>query len=306
MREGGLWNTLFLLASNDSLEATLAGLPGDNSATLLRLLEIKAPRRMRPPDTAGQTLINGLDQNYGHAGREFLKYITTHTDKIEAAVKGYKDRLNRLTQALDTTERFYVAGGAAILTGAAVARKLELIRNLDIAAMQQVVIDAIVKARKEHEVHAPTDPRQRAINALERFCGANQKRHIVTACFPTHGVAVKQYNSKAGFVLFRPDRLDDELAFQISVDDATLRINHHVWDAWARREGLSPEFLKTACPAWVRQGVPRRGTLGSGMPGLSPIRTPVTDLDLHHPDLKHFIEDRQHTVAPSVVPLRKV
>jgi hypothetical protein len=32
----------------------------------------------------------------------------------------------------------------------------------------------------------------------------------------------------------------------------------------------------------------------------------VTDLDLHHPDLKHFIEDHQNRVVPTVVPLRKV
>jgi hypothetical protein len=260
---------------------------------------------MRPQSTAGQTLIKNLDQNYGHAGREFLNYITAHVDKVETAVLGYKDRLNRLTQATDTTERFYVAGGAAILTGAAVARKLQLIRNLDIPAMQQVVVDAIVKARKEHEVYAPIEPRQRVLNALEKFCGANQKRHIVTACFPVHGVAVQTYNKQGGFVRYRPDRLDDELAFQISVDDATLRINHHVWDKWCQREGLAPELLKTAHPAWVRQGT-RRGTLGSGVPGLSPIRAPVTDLDLRHPDLKHFNEGHAAAPASSVVPLRKV
>jgi hypothetical protein len=303
VRAMGDWKTLFPFASNDSLISALSNTPGDNSATLLRLLEIpvdSAPRIV--PDVAKAMTVSQLDNHYGHAGRVFIKWLVANTTLAAKIVERCKVDLIKITRATNE-ERFYIAGGAAILAGAGIARKLKLVDNLDIAAMQRVIVAAIRRAKDLRTEHAPTDPREIAAQWLERFCDIYTGERIVTRSIPTSGAA-SLAAGQAKFTVY-PPLSNRPLAFQIGADDKIMRINKNLWRDWILSKGGSPDRLEETMEksGWMLHRLARgRGKLGANTLFQSQ-QIPVIELNLQHPDLMGFAQDGV-TATSNVIQMR--
>jgi Domain of unknown function (DUF927) len=287
MRPVGEWKTLFPLASNDSLVAALASLTGDNAATLLRILEIPldkvGPVQM---SVQGSATVASLDYNYGHAGPLFIKAIVQLTDKLPSLVQRFKTALITATNATDSNERFYIAGGAVVLAAAFIADRMQLVTNLNLAAMQRVLVDAIVRARGTRTDLAMMSPREKAIFYLDKFCAEYNKQCIVTKFIPTTPAAVT--NAGNDFVRKVP-MSDDQLAYHVGVDDATMRVNKELWTSWCNKLGLSPDML--IGQTWYRDS--KRAVIGAG--SMWKIRVRTIELNLNDPDIAYLTEDFNQT-----------
>lgn len=100
-REAKTWATPVIVSTNVSLHSKLVSSGIDTDAQMARLLEVRIPahRLFKQDTSAGQKIYTHLMQNYGHAGRVFLKELVRLGDEriremIEEARKSFATRYN--------------------------------------------------------------------------------------------------------------------------------------------------------------------------------------------------------------------
>ena len=89
--------------------------------------------------------MEGVNQNFGHAGLEYAKYLQLNQGNLRAWLK---DEVNIINKDMDTTspERFWVQGIATILLGARLATSLGIF-NFNIKAMRKYLYKQIAAHR---------------------------------------------------------------------------------------------------------------------------------------------------------------
>lgn len=121
------WNTLAVTSSNESLIDKLSGAKHDASAEINRLFEYPV---MKHREFQGETTTQiywTLQENYGHAGVEYAKWLVQNIDTIKSKLdimRGVVDGKADITGE----ERFWSAVVSAAILGGIIAQKLGLIQ----------------------------------------------------------------------------------------------------------------------------------------------------------------------------------
>ena len=125
LREVGEWECFLSFTANRSMSDILVMNNDGTDSGLQRLFELQMLKVQTAYDPAVGPLIKKLENNYGHAGRIYAKWLGENAPKAEAAL------LNTMTDlandlAMQQEERFFVVLMGCIVVSATIARRLEI------------------------------------------------------------------------------------------------------------------------------------------------------------------------------------
>src|SRR3990167_3228173 len=110
MRPGAEWVTLFVTSTNNSLQTKLQLENQNAEAETLRLFEFKFPRV--PVFAEIAKIIPGvIQENYGTAGPEYIKYIVQNREAVRERLKDVVGEAEK-NFGMDNKERFWSQGPA--------------------------------------------------------------------------------------------------------------------------------------------------------------------------------------------------
>ena len=302
VRTPGEWRTLFAFNTNNSVSDRIAAQLGHTDATLLRVLEITIRRKALPYDPQAGARVMALTKHYGVAGRVYAQYLAANTGALPALVTKVKGVVTQRLGATNTDERFYVAAAAAIITGALIAKQLQLV-DFDVPGIMGVLCAAIRDARVTRQQHVPSSPRLRLRDLLDDFLAHHEPERIVTRTILPPGP--KALRQPMNTLVVPSNSLKGGLAYQLAVEDRLLRISTEHWKKWAvHLKGESYNSLWQQMDALWTIKLNCRGILGADT--IFRTHKRYFEVSLDHTDLQDLCEGYDATPGsgPKVVPIR--
>jgi hypothetical protein len=118
------WQTLMVVASNQSLSDNIMRKTNGTDATLQRIFEFRVARRpSNIPEADVSRLMASLDHNYGHMGLAYGHLLGSDPEGIGKYVRAKRAQFNREVDH-SNEERFHSAIATAIFCGAELANQL--------------------------------------------------------------------------------------------------------------------------------------------------------------------------------------
>ena len=144
---GKPWHLLAFSSGNVSMYAQMAMVKGDTKAEMQRLLELRTDEMPQVPVDlrVGAKLFTDIQNNYGHYGPEFVKYVIENRDEIAADYERIKEKLDKKAR-LTNVNRFWSGGCSAILVGALAAKRAGII-NYDIKKLYNWVVGTLTRVK---------------------------------------------------------------------------------------------------------------------------------------------------------------
>jgi len=142
-QNSGDWSTIVTVVSNDSVHDHLRLHRGGTDAPLMRVLEIEITKSKASNGDMANALdtFGRLDENYGVAGEEYVKFITRNYAALRSAVIKTVAHISQMKD-MDQAERMRIALIASIIVGAKAANSAGL-TDFNIPAMQQRMLKEI-------------------------------------------------------------------------------------------------------------------------------------------------------------------
>lgn len=173
------WNTISFFTSNRNVTELLFMLDERSvtEATQIRVFEVALKREANAAiwgDTNAVELIeHQLLENYGHAGRQWLKYIIENRGTLKEEVRKVRTKYNP-HDAENTRERYYRDLIATVVVSLKHAAKLGLV-NFDLVAVAKWAKENTLNLRTRRHEHAATPEEY-----ISFFLGSLQGRTIIT------------------------------------------------------------------------------------------------------------------------------
>lgn len=119
------WLTLIAYAVNAPLAQAVQEANKGTDASLFRMFEYQALTPKSGPYTPIEVgmMSHRLEANYGHIGKAYAKFLGENYELVQSKVTAMQTHLQR-TLPMEPDQRFWIAGMAAIMTGAALAKAL--------------------------------------------------------------------------------------------------------------------------------------------------------------------------------------
>ncbi len=243
-REAGVWQTLLLSASNDSLLDYIANHTSTTPAGIMRIFEFEIAKgtvhQIEPSDA--RLMIAELDHNYGQAGLIYAQFLGANFERIRKEVADYARELGREVKATQE-ERFWTAIMTAVCLGAKYANDLGL-TDLDEVALKAFMIERLEGMRTERR-EQPVDMRKaiNVSNMLAQFFNAMQGRHTIK----TNRVHISSGKPAVGSIKIVSDtsRLDG-VYVHIGMEDKLVRISSTYLSTWLKDKGMSRHIFTDA------------------------------------------------------------
>lgn len=180
LRDIQTWETLLVVASNESVMEAMARNSGGTDAGVVRTYEMFLEPFSSTRNRAEITLLfEQLNGNYGHAGRLYGAYLATHAGEVESRVQ---EMFKKLAAAggMEAQERFWFAIMAALTVGAELANKLDLVK-IDTRSLLTFLMQNLIRLRgRAVESLSSMEP----VELLAAFMAAYQDRSLVVETFP--------------------------------------------------------------------------------------------------------------------------
>lgn len=280
LKEVGEWDTILIAASNFPLMDHIVAKTDGTDAGAVRLFEFGISRPPEPDTSHAARTIALTKTNYGVAGRTFAKWIAANSDKADKIVCLIKDQLNTELKA-EQSERFYIAGMAAMLAGARIAAHIGIVR-FDLDYMRDYLcleFDRMRAARRLSVVVSAEGYDLQQI--LGQFMADTLQHKLVTQWFNAPG----KPRLPADWVRWYPtDRRRVDV--HIAQEDAIMRINRGVFNTWSRKKNYAPSDIITALEH-IYGAVCGRRSIGGGT-GFS-TQVYCIDIPLRLPELVDYI-----------------
>lgn len=280
LRAVGEWETMLVAASNKPLMDFVSSVNEGTEAGALRVFEFSISTSATLNTKSGAKTIKAVEDNYGHAGREFAKFLSGNYDKAEKLVDAFRDAINSHFAA-EQSERFYVAAMAAILAGAKLAAHVGLV-PFDVPAMQEFLFREFAKLRaarsKDLMVTATGYDLEQV---LGQFMSDHVGQKLVTTCFMKSGRGPGEFKA----IWYPQDKR--KVVAQVAVREKILRVDRVAFHEWARKKGYAyKDVLENMQQSWGA-AVGRR-VLGGGTPyGGGQIW--CVDFDLSRAELRPYL-----------------
>lgn len=278
----GSWATLITSASNESVLGHVDDSIGGSDAGRYRIFEILLKHYGTVDNTANKAFAK-INDNYGHAGVVYAKWLAENRKAAQATVDFYhgrviKEKLGDKDPEQD--ERFWHALIATLVAGAKLAKDLELV-NFDPNAMYAY----LVKQLNDHR-HAIGKARvdTNAVEVLKSFLADNANAvihsdYIRSRVHPNVGL-ISATAPQAPYVA---QHGHTERAYVVRTDSLRNWMGAKKNDSYQRVYQQLKEMGATETKA----------VLGSGIPGLvvSGVRQKVLRLDLALPAFSELYDD---------------
>jgi hypothetical protein len=239
------WDTFSIITGNVNITNMMATLDQHRSeATQLRCFEITVDnafntqlfRNINAKDMIERRI---LGENYGAAGRLYLRFVAKNIDKVSRMLTKTRAKLQPHGRE-ETRERFYTDTVAMVVVAGKIAKKLGLI-DFDIATIEAWALNHIRTLRTARGAASKT-----AEDFLEEFLGSLLGRMVVTETIPEgHGGTGPTFEVDPRDLRYPP-------AARIGRADKKFYVTSAYFTEWCRKNNLVP---KTMHDKWVASGV---------------------------------------------------
>lgn len=223
LREVSTWETMLVVASNESIFEAMARHGGGSDAGIVRTFEIVVePFKSTENRAQLSMMFDKLDSNYGHAGRIYAQYLATHGPEVEKRVQSaFKTLATRINMV--AAERFWFAIATVLIVGAQIASELGLVK-IDVNEMTKFLAHNINRLRgRSGDAMAMSQPSE----IMAAFLAAYQDRALVVDKFPT-GANLKTYLPDLTGGIPRADKI----VYHVSREQQILRVPRHEMERW--------------------------------------------------------------------------
>lgn len=241
------WNTLAVTSSNSSLVDKLTDAKHDASPEINRVFEYPAKHH---PDFQGhttKTLYWMLNENYGHAGEAYIKYLVQRDpDEIKLALSTILEQIEAKAE-LNGDERYWGAIASVAIYGGLIAQKLGLI-EIDVPKIFKWAIDTLYTMRGDKQELAGN-----SIDILAQFIDAHTANMLI----------VKGNPNKRTCVAIQLPRGPLDVRFEL--DYQRMYISRSVLKEWlGKRYGSYTLVKKELVAAGALTDPNKRKVLGAG------------------------------------------
>jgi Domain of unknown function (DUF927) len=285
LREIGTWQTMLVSASNDSLVDGMAKEVGSTTAGLYRLFEFIVPPAATMTKDIGsvQRLTGKLDNNFGHAGLVYAKFLGQYHKRVEVEVAELIDALFVETAARQD-ERMWIATMAVTLKGAEYANELGL-TVINVAGLKDFLFTVLGKMRAEI-TQSPSDLNNdlNVSSILAEFL----KLHRMRGTLYTNIIWMRGRPPPGAVKVVKDASRLDQLQIQIGMEDKRMRISNKALVDFMMERGYSRATFVGRLESDFG-GIPINAILGSGTDYSVPADR-LFELDMNNPRLSKLIE----------------
>lgn len=229
LREVSTWETMLIVASNESIFEAMARHGGGSDAGIVRTFEIVVEPFASDRNRAELSLMfEALNSNYGHAGRIYAQWLSTHASEVEKRVQDMFKKLAK-AGAMEAQERFWFAIMTILIVGAELAGELGLVK-LDVRHLARFLLANVYRLRGR-SVDAMTLSQPTEI--LAAFLAAYQDRALVVDRFPK-GSNLKNYIPDLTGGIPRADKI----VYHVSRSEELLRVPRGELERWLQYREL--------------------------------------------------------------------
>jgi len=257
-----------VVSSNASLVEKLTGHKMDASAEINRVFEyymFANPALDRQTCTA---IYRTIDQNYGLAGIEYVKYLVTHTAEHQQKMDQLAELIERKA-SIGSDDRFWGAILAAAIYGGTIAHHLGLIK-FDVSRVLKWGIRQLINMKV-----CRTDLAVDAVTALGLYLDEHVQQRLI----------VEQGNNPRAVKNVIDEPHGRALNIRIEVDQKRAYVNRDAFKAWLmKRHGNYDMIRDELIRLQVLVNPNKRKVLGAGT-GLAGAVVPAWEIDLGNPNL---------------------
>jgi len=168
------WALIALASSNASMAEKLSMMKSFADGEIMRLLEYRIEQTNNLTKAEANKIFEGkLYNNHGVAGEIYIQYLTQNLPKIIDIAKRCQERLDRDAE-LDAKERFWSAVIACNITGAYIAKALNLI-DLDVDRVYRWAMSDLVPTLRDQISEPDID----FIGVLGAYQNANWNKFLI-------------------------------------------------------------------------------------------------------------------------------
>jgi hypothetical protein len=263
LRESGVWQTMLISASNDSITDVVVGQTKQTLAGFYRVFEYAVKSGKGGKGQINQAdasqVVGKLDDNYGMVGLEYAKFLGKNHAKVEKECEAFYRAIGDELKT-DNEERFWRVMIATLLMGAKYANDLKF-TTIDIPGLKAFLIGVIADMRVNIATQpVDMDKADNVSNVLAQFLNAMRARHTLRTN-KIHRAAGKPA-SGAIKVISDASKLDT-IYVHIGVEDKILRMSSTFLSSWLTDHGYS-RFLFTKSLEKTFGAVSIKGRIGSG------------------------------------------
>lgn len=286
LRTSGTWQTIMVSASNESLVDPMAREVGSTTAGLYRLFEYAVPKPQTVTGDVGavQRLVGKLEDNYGHAGLLYSKFLGANHARIEREVAALQDEIYNAVGGKQD-ERMWIATMAVILKGAEYANEMGL-TIIDIPGLHEFLLTVLDDNRREIQASPSDMTSDMSVSSiLAEFLNSTRSRNTL---FTNRIWAFRGKPAKNAITIQCDTTKLGEITVQIGKEDKIIRISSTFLTRWMAERGYSRQ-------SWIKKMEKEfglkivNGKLGGGTDMVCAMEY-LIELDGNNPKLEVFLE----------------
>lgn len=237
LREIHTWETMLVVASNDSIFDAMGSFAFGSDAGVARTFEIVVdPYTSSVSRAEVGLLFESLHLNYGHAGRVYAQFLATNVDLVRARVQRMRVKLGEATHERPA-ERFWLAMMASMIVGAQIAAECDLM-HVDIRTLTGYLVDNMKRLRgRTEQSMASSDP----LEVLGTYIQQHQDKLLHVSVFPTARQNTKNYLPE---IIGGPPK-SNKIIIHMSRDEKKVRFARSDFIRWLQSRGMPESLLKT-------------------------------------------------------------
>lgn len=235
-RVSGTWQTLLVSASNDSLIDFVVNRTKQSPAGLMRTFEYEVPRGSDGQIEVAEAdqIIGRLNDNYGHVGLEYAKWLGANFKQVEIDVVERRKRIELDLKATQD-ERYWATCVSVIMQGAHYANQLGY-AEIDEEQLYKFMIQVVENMRGTLRA-APNDMTKsdNVENVLSQYLNAMATRHTLW----TNMIPLGRGKPSKDIKIVRDASKLDGIYVHIGVDNKILRLSSTHFGDWLKEAGYS-------------------------------------------------------------------
>jgi len=284
LKSSGVWQTMVVSASNDSIVDDMIRVNKSTTAGVYRTFEYT----VTPGSNGGDHvlvnhLLGKLNDNFGHIGLTYAKFLGSKHKKIAQDMADFGHDLWSKYQ-FHNEERFWYATIVTLVMGARYANELGF-TDIDLVTLEDFLATEVLPRMRDEIKATPDATKDIAVSTiLAQFLSAMRGRNTLI----TNRILITKGKPPKGFINILNDTSKlGEIMVQIGRDDRLVRISSTAFSAWMSERGYSRmAFTKKMKDEFGLKDV--HGKLGGGTEMVSAVEY-LLEIDLNDHKLKEFV-----------------
>jgi hypothetical protein len=269
---GGKRSTIIMTTGNCSLHHILSLNNPAGSAGSMRVFEIHFPPADPREKAAATSFLFGLEENYGHIGEVYMRYVVSHYEEIKARVRVMMAAIDAHA-GIAPSERFWSAEVACHLVALEITNKLGLL-SYDVRQLRNWVVTAQLPRMRDVVHEEYPSPIAVMTSYIEDIAGET----LVVTGKPNNLIVTKEPHGR--------------LSARYETEIKMLWILKDSFKLHCTRRGIPhTQYLEELCAKRIILNMASRKILGQGSVDLEKGRSYCLQINMDHPDIADHAAD---------------